>query len=217
MELTTARVKGLSEALSGSAVYETESRKAQELALACDSLLHVLKYGNDGKPVPLSKQIETVRQVCAGDETVETLTGAFSNIVSSRGVYTEDTLRTSFKQVGHLCRQVSLVDEEHNSLFVYFLSYLKNVLTFAPSTTAPPEEVDVTNLNPYNIVAYANYCLQSGDLEQAARFVNQLKGESRKVAEEWLLEARLLIETKQTTQALNMVSNAFVIAAQLSE
>ena len=44
-------------------MFETESRKAQELALACDSLLHVLKYGNNGKPVPLSKQIETVRKV----------------------------------------------------------------------------------------------------------------------------------------------------------
>lgn len=217
MELATARVKGLSEALTGSAVYETESRKAQELALACDSLLHLLKSGNDGKPIPLSTQIETVRKVCQGNESVEALTNAFSSVVSSRGVYTEDTLRASFKQIGNLCRQVSLVNEEHNSLFVYFLSYLKNVLTFAPSATEPPEEINVADLEPFRIVAYANYCLQRGELEQAARFVNQLKGESRKVAEEWLSEARLLIETKQTTEALNLVSSAFVIAAQLSE
>jgi len=217
LELATARVKGLSEALTGSAIYESESRKAQELSLACDSLLHALKYGNNGKPVPLSTQIETVRKVCHGNESVEALTDAFSNVVATRGVYTEDTLRASFKQIGKLCRQVSLVDKDHSSLFVYFLSYVKNILTFAPSTSEPPQEIDVTKLEPFNIVAYANYCLQRGELEQAARFVNQLKGESRKVAEEWLSEARLLIETKQTTEALNLVSSAFVIAAQLSE
>jgi len=217
LELATARVKGLSEALTGSAIYESESRKAQELSLACDSLLHALKYGNNGKPVPLSTQIETVRKVCHGNESVEALTDAFSNVVATRGVYTEDTLRASFKQIGKLCRQVSLVDKDHSSLFVYFLSYVKNILTFAPSISEPPQEIDVTELEPFNIVAYANYCLQLGELEQAARFVNQLKGESRKVAEEWLSEARLLIETKQTTEALNLVSSAFVIAAQLSE
>ena len=64
-------------------------------------------------------------QVCHGNESVETLTDAFSNVVATRGVYTEDTLRASFKQIGKLCRQVSLVDKDHSSLFVYFLSYVK--------------------------------------------------------------------------------------------
>lgn len=47
----------------GRAIIESETRKAQELSLACDSLLVSIKNGHDGQPIPLAMQLDNVKQV----------------------------------------------------------------------------------------------------------------------------------------------------------
>lgn len=42
---------------------ENVSRKAQELSLACDGLLVAMRYGDNGKPVPLATGLQSVRKV----------------------------------------------------------------------------------------------------------------------------------------------------------
>lgn len=46
------------------------------------------------------------------------------------------------------------------------------------------------------------YWLDRGDLAQTLRYMNLLQGASRKVAGDWLIEARLLLETQQAVNVL---------------
>lgn len=46
------------------------------------------------------------------------------------------------------------------------------------------------------------YFLDRGDLTQAVKYLNLLQGAPRKVANDWLKEARLLLETQQAANTL---------------
>lgn len=46
------------------------------------------------------------------------------------------------------------------------------------------------------------YWIERGNLIQALKYMNLLKGASRYVASDWLKEARLLLETQQATNTL---------------
>nr|CAB3256092.1 MICOS complex subunit MIC60-like [Phallusia mammillata] len=217
LEMAIARVRGIEQAVDGRAHVENVTRKAQELSLACDALLHTIKYGDKGKPVPLATELTTVKKVYDDNNALNVFSAAVPTEAVERGVYTEEILRASFRRIGKICRRVSLVDQNRNSLFVYFLSYLKSLLTVSSAQLAPPTEIDQSALDVFTIISYSNYCLDHGNLEQAARFVNQLTGEPRRVVEGWLKEARLLLETRQAVEALATVSKGLVIGAQLEK
>jgi mitofilin len=119
------------------------------------------------------------------------------------GVWTEEELLKRFVKIKKICCQVSMVNEAGGSLLKYLVSYLHSlfVVEYA-STVNANEEIDVEGLDTYKILASADQCLQDGDLAQAFRFMNQLKGESRCVASDWLKEALLLLEAQQAAQSL---------------
>lgn len=101
-----------------------------------------------------------------------------------------------------------MIDETRNSLYQYFLSYLQSLLLFPPKQQKPPAELYPEDINTFKLLSYASYCIEHGDLELAAKFVNQLKGESRRVAQDWLKEARMTLETKQIVEILTAYASA---------
>ena len=64
------------------------------------------------------------------------------------------------------------------------------------------------DLDPFRLLSYAAYSLERGDLELAAKLLNQLRGESRRVVGDWLAEARLTLETRQVVGLLSAYANA---------
>ncbi|XP_076813606.1 MICOS complex subunit Mic60-like [Clavelina lepadiformis] len=215
LNIARARVAGIEKAIDGRAHVESETRKAQELSLACDSLRLKMRLGDEGKPLPLAAQLDTVRKVYPDSDVIDMIASSVPAEAAERGVYSEDRIRDWFKEAGKTSRRLSMIDEEHNSLYIYFLSFLKSMLTVSHASSAPPTDVNQSELDVFSIISYANYCLDRNDVEQAVRFVNQLRGESRRAAESWLAEARLLLETKQTVEALCAVANATVLGARL--
>uniref|UniRef100_A0A8C9AIH3 MICOS complex subunit MIC60 n=1 Tax=Prolemur simus TaxID=1328070 RepID=A0A8C9AIH3_PROSS len=137
-----------------------------------------------------------------------TLTAAIPPESLTRGVYSEETLRARFYVVQKLARRVAMIDETRNSLYQYFLSYLQSLLLFPAQQLKPPEELSPEDINTFKLLSYASYCIEHGDLELAAKFVNQLKGESRRVAQDWLKEARMTLETKQIVEILTAYASA---------
>lgn len=210
-----AKVAGIETAIDGRAYVENESRKAQELWLACEALRIALQYGDAGKPAPLQKELQAIHNVPGVETHVKDIVNSFPTAASERGVFTEDALRSAYKQVAKICRRVSLINETRNTFFDYILSYLKSLLIISRAQTEPPADLDIDNLDTFSILSYATFCLENGDLEQATRFVNQLTGESRRVAEGWLEEARLLLETRQIVEVLSSMATATTIAANM--
>jgi len=121
--------------------------------------------------------------------------------------------------VRSVARRVALVDECGASLFRYFVSYVMSMfvvrqplLAGAAAAADDNVELDADELTTFVLLDRAAAALERGSLEQAVRYVNQLRGESRRVATDWLTEARLLLETRQAADVLV----AFAVANSLA-
>ena len=120
-----------------------------------------------------------------------------------QGVWTEDILKERFHKVRTLGRRVALIDETGGSLFKYLLSYIQSIFIFKSAKILSDEdEIDPDKVSTFTLLDSAAACLEHGNLELAVRLVNQLTGESRRAAEDWLKEAKLLLETKMAADAL---------------
>ncbi|XP_022359911.1 MICOS complex subunit MIC60 isoform X2 [Enhydra lutris kenyoni] len=204
-----ARLRGIEQAVQSHAVAEEEARKAHQLWLSVEALKYSMKTASADLPtVPLGSAVEAIRVNCGDSEFAQALTAAIPPESLTRGVYSEETLRARFYAVQKLARRVAMIDETRNSLYQYFLSYLQSLLLFPPQQLKPPAELSPEDINTFKLLSYASYCIEHGDLELAAKFVNQLKGESRRVAQDWLKEARMTLETKQIVDILTAYASA---------
>ncbi|XP_076423033.1 MICOS complex subunit MIC60 isoform X13 [Peromyscus maniculatus bairdii] len=204
-----ARLRGIEQAVQSHAVAEEEARKAHQLWLSVEALKYSMKTSSAEMPtIPLGSAVEAIRVSCSDNEFTQALTAAIPPESLTRGVYSEETLRARFYAVQKLARRVAMIDETRNSLYQYFLSYLQSLLLFPPKQLKPPPELYPEDINTFKLLSYASYCIEHGDLELAAKFVNQLKGESRRVAQDWLKEARMTLETKQIVEILTAYASA---------
>ncbi|MGH0143017.1 UNVERIFIED_CONTAM: hypothetical protein FKN15_024566 [Acipenser sinensis] len=191
------------------AVAEEEARKAHQLWLSIEALNYTLKTASGDRPTePLDTAVQAIKASCAENEFTHTLSTALPEESLSRGVYSEASLRVRFYAIRKLVRRVAMIDETRNSLYQYFLSYLQSLLLMEPQQLKPPAQLSPEDLDTFKLLSYATYCIEHGDLELAAKFVNQLKGESRRVAQDWLNEARLTLETTQVVSLLSAYANA---------
>ncbi|CAL8264313.1 unnamed protein product [Lota lota] len=208
MNAAYARLKGMEEAIDSHVIAEEEARKAHQLWLSVEALGYTLRTSSIDSPTkPLENAAQAIRESCH-DEFAMTLASALPEESLHRGIYSEESLRSRFNSLRSLARRVALVDESHNSLYQYFLSYLQAALLFEEKQEPPPAKITNQDLDPFKILSYASYSLEQGDLELAAKLVNQLRGEARRVVQDWLIEARLTLETKQVVSLLSAYANA---------
>ncbi|NWV02601.1 MIC60 protein, partial [Ptilonorhynchus violaceus] len=204
-----ARLKGIEQAVESHAVAEEEARKAHQLWLSVEALKYCMRSGTGDSPMePLESAVKAIKASCSDNAFTEALTAALPQESLTRGVYSEEALRARFYTVQKLAKRVAMIDETRNSLYQYFLSYLQSLLVFHPQQLKPPAELSPDDLDTFKLLSYASYCIEHGDLELAAKFVNQLRGESRRVAHDWLTEARMTLETKQIVDILTAYASA---------
>ncbi|XP_076147931.1 MICOS complex subunit MIC60 isoform X6 [Alosa pseudoharengus] len=209
MNAAYARLKGMEESIDSHVIAEEEARKAHQLWLSVEALNYTLRTaGADAPTEPLESAAAAVRESCSDNEFAQALASALPAESLKRGVYSEASLRARFSDVRHLARRVALIDETRNSLYQYFLSYLQAVLLMEPQQVAPPASLNVDDLDTFKLLSYACYSMERGDLELAAKLLNQLRGEPRRVAQDWLNEARLTLETRQAVSLLSAYANA---------
>uniref|UniRef100_A0A8C2HH43 MICOS complex subunit MIC60 n=1 Tax=Cyprinus carpio TaxID=7962 RepID=A0A8C2HH43_CYPCA len=209
MNAAYARLKGIEEAIDSHVIAEEEARKAHQLWLSVEALNYTLKSaGADSPTEPLEGAVGVIKESCAENEFAQALATAIPEESLSRGIYSEASLRARFYDIRRLARRVALIDETRNSLYQYFLSYLQSILLFESEQVPPPAKLAPEDLDTFKLLAYATYSIERGDLELAAKFVNQLRGESHRVAQDWLKEARLTLETKQVISLLSAYANA---------
>ncbi|XP_052010626.1 MICOS complex subunit MIC60 isoform X1 [Xyrauchen texanus] len=209
MNAAYARLKGIEEAIDSHVIAEEEARKAHQLWLSVEALNYTLKSaGADSPTEPLEGAVYAIKESCAENEFAQALATAIPEESLNRGIYSEASLRARFYGIRRLARRVALIDETRNSLYQYFLSYIQSVLLFEREQEVPPAKLAPEDLDTFKLLAYATYSIEHGDLELAAKFINQLRGESRFVAQDWLKEARLTLETKQVISLLSAYANA---------
>lgn len=196
----------------GHTVAEEEARKAHHLWISVDALSYNLQAANiDSPTIPLESAAKAVRDSCYNDEFALALSSALPEESLHRGVYSEASLHARFNALRPMARRVALIDEFHNSLYHYLLSYIQAALLFENKVEAPPKHLCSEDLDPFKLLSYASYCLEHGNMELAAKLVNQLRGEAKRVVEDWLSEVRLTLETRQIVSLLSAYANAVAV------
>lgn len=145
--------------------------------------------------------------VSEGDELVKVVLDGVPAEAKTRGVYPEEALRERFVKVEQLARRCAIVPAENATLPTYLLSFVQSAFILTPSSVLTAAElrdepVDVSHFDTYDILNRAKYFMERGDLVQTLKYMNLLQGQPRKIAADWLKEARLLLETQQATNIL---------------
>lgn len=211
-----ARLKGIETAVENRAAAEKIAREAQDLWLACLALNGTIRRGKEEELAweerlkPLGNEIVAVYDAAGNHPFVNMIVSTIPEKAYVRGVWTEDTLRERFEKVSSVCKKVAAIDECGGTLYKYFISYLQSVFISLRSYDIKNlnDQVAVESMDNFEILANASYWMDRGDFETAVRYMNQLQGEARKVAGDWLKEAKLLLETRQAAFALTAFASA---------
>ncbi|KAJ6638910.1 MICOS complex subunit Mic60 [Pseudolycoriella hygida] len=206
------KLKGIDAALKARADADRMVHQAQSLWSACQALWASVKSGEPGTPWqlklrPLASEVSSISKAAEGDELVTVVLKGVPEKARTRGVYPEDALRERFVKVEKLARQLALVPAEGARLPIYLLSFIQAIFIIRPSNPITEAElndepIDFSQFDTYDILNRAKYWIERGNLTQALKYMNLLKGASRNIAEDWLKETRLLLETQQAANTL---------------
>ncbi|KAH9519062.1 hypothetical protein Btru_009016 [Bulinus truncatus] len=209
------RLKGIEAALEARADSEKLARFAQNLWLACISLNSAIQFGDDSnsKPVPLRERIEAILSSANQHPFVVTVANTIPEKALDDGISTEEQLRLRFFRVSKICRRLGLIREPNTSLYKYLISYLHSMFVFDNIVANSENElVDLNSLDNFALLANAQYWMERGNFDIALRFMYHLTGEPRRAASDWINEARLLLETRQSAYALTAYASATGLA-----
>ncbi|XP_020815092.1 MICOS complex subunit Mic60 [Drosophila serrata] len=206
------KLRGMDAALAERADAERTANQAQALWAACQALWASVRSATPGvhyseKLRPLKNEINAIAKVAKGDDLVAAVLQSMPQEAQERGVYPEDALRERFLNVERVARRLALVPEEGASLPIYLLSYLQSLFILRPDNPISKDELenkpfDYSKLDTYDILNRARYHVDRSDFLQALKYLNLLQGASRKIAGEWMKEARLMLETQQAANTL---------------
>ena len=152
------------------------------------------------------------------DSFVNTILSSIPSVALERGVYTEDSLKERFFKVESTARKVAGVGEEGGSLLTFALSYLQSKLLVDLTERAPVESlevVDLATISSYELLSLARHNMDRGNLARTVQLLTQLRGEAARVCSDWLVEARLTLETRQAASVL--LAHSLVTSANTSQ
>lgn len=204
-----AHIRGIEAAVEGRAEIEKQNMQSQKLWAACQALTTAIGNGDAGRPRPLLPHLTAIHEAAADDPLVTQVLNSLPEEAVTRGVLNEENVKHRFYQVRRWCRRVAMIGDDGASPWTHLVSYFQSFFIFDSfEPTKEGELVDFENADTFDLLARADYYLRRGDLELATRLVNQLRGEPRKVARDWLIEARLLLETRQAANLLTAYATA---------
>jgi len=211
----TARVSGIEAAVEGRALLEKQARHAQELWLAAHSLEALVRYGggSGSGPRPLASVMVALEAAAADEPSVLAVAAAVPVRAKTRGVWTEEALKLRFARVRQAAAGAALLPETGFNLAQYAASRLYGLLSFADGPPLAEPSAAGKEEDTLALLRSAEHHLQLGELETALRFMCQLRGQSRVLASDWIQEARLHLETRQTAQLIGNMAAALGIGS----
>uniref|UniRef100_A0A0P6FZ74 MICOS complex subunit MIC60 n=1 Tax=Daphnia magna TaxID=35525 RepID=A0A0P6FZ74_9CRUS len=202
--------KGIQDAIHDRAEKDRISRQVRELWIAAQSMMDSLRsnatvhlpWNEQRRPLNLNGLNQALNN---NDEFARAVLESIPQSAVSQGILPQGALKERFQNVERVCRRVALIDENGGSVLRYALSYLQSMMVVKVDARPPPkqdEEINLAELNTFDILARARYHLEKDDLEQALRYMNLLKGEPQNVATDWLQELRIHLETVKAVNAI---------------
>lgn len=191
---------------------------ARILWLTCQSLLEKLRF-SPNEPLEKSADYELLKKLATANNPLAIkVLDTLPPKALKEGVCSEETLIDRFSRLETVCKRVAMVDESGAGLGKYLVSYLQSL--FILENVKPTQDelsgktlVDPTSWNTYDILGRVRWCLKDHNIEQAIRYANQLRGQARVVARDWIRDARIHLETKQAIRILASYARSISLKA----
>lgn len=182
---------------------------------ACQGLFDKLKYSKDPEPLNEDRSFQLVKRFASSDGSAlaSVVVSSIPRAALDHGVCSEDNLKDRFYKLEKLCKRVALVSEHGGGLGKYLVSFLQSIFVFEPRINFKDEIegkklVDPSSWSTFDIIARVKCCLLDHDIEQAVRYANQLRGQARLVASDWIKDARVHLETRQAIEVISAFSTS---------
>lgn len=189
---------------------------ARLLWISCQTLLDKLRFAPQ-EPLERDPAYEVLKQFAAEKNSLAI--GILDSIPAKalkEGVQSEESLITRFQNIEKTCKRVALVGAQGGGVAKYLVSYLQSLfivdnVRVSEEEVAGKQLVDPTSWNTFDVLARVRYCLARHNLEQAVRYANQLRGQARVVARDWIRDARMHLITRQAFNALSTHAEAIAV------
>jgi mitofilin len=142
---------------------------------------------------PFARELDSVKQFGEHWPLVQTAASSIPTNVAAQGVLSEPQLAQWWRDsVRMKIKRASLMPED-GGLISHATSWILSHFMLDKKGLIPGEDVDA-------ILARSDYHLNRGDLDAAAREVNQLNGWTKSLAHDWLTEARKTLSVRQLVE-----------------
>lgn len=141
---------------------------------------------------PFVEELKAFENSAKGNALLETVLATIPREVPEEGVESLSELRARFDAVAEQVRRVALVPE-NGGFGSHIISIVLSKLMFRKEGLVEGNDVEA-------VLARSGYYLKHGDLENAARELNQLSGWPKRLAHDWIEAARRHLEVKQVLE-----------------
>lgn len=220
------RLMGIEKSLNERANLELQASNAKQLWLAVQNLSQIIQskaedLNEPGNLVSIKNNFDKIQLSAPNNEFIQTILATVSQNALDNGIWSEPDLKDRFQKLKDVCNKVALIDDRGGSLFKYFISYLQSFVIIHPKVDK--SKLDEQSgalkleepLSTFSILDYAEYYLESGNIEFALRLMQQLKGEPKRLAKDWIRDACRLLEIKQACDLLNAYIASVYIGTNL--
>lgn len=203
---------------------DEQEETTKRIWLLSQSISQLLQHNRskleyDAQPIQIKDDLNLFKTIIEKNfPTEEVFKVALESIPENaveNGVYSEEDLVRRFNKVEKIGQQVALIPSAYSPIYVYAQSWLYSYIRplkqieFSSSPNyirvkkIPDEEFNNTlPVNPkewdtYDILQRVRFCVDNRNLEMALRYANQLSGEPRRVAKDWISDTREYLEVKQ--------------------
>lgn len=167
----------------------------QKLQVAVDAVKSALTpAGVESKPKPFVREMAALKLVAEGDPVVDAAVASINPSAYQRGIPSSSQLIDRFRRVASEVRKAALLPEDAG-IASHAASVVLSRVMFKKQ--GQPEGNDVES-----VLTRTETLLEEGDLDNAAREMNTLKGWAGVLSKDWLGDVRKVLEVKQALDVI---------------
>ncbi|EFR05324.1 hypothetical protein MGYG_08335 [Nannizzia gypsea CBS 118893] len=164
----------------------------QQLQVAVDAVHSALE--SESMPRPFINELLAVKSLAGQDPIVNAAISSINPTAYQRGIPSSAQIIDRFRRVANEVRKASLLPEDAG-VASHATSYLMSKVMFKKEVSSSGDDVE-------SILTRTEKLLQQGNLDDAAREMNALRGWSKLLSKDWLADVRRVLEVRQAMEVI---------------
>jgi mitofilin len=161
--------------------------KTQHLHVAVEAVRANLEKSQ--VPRPFVRELAALKEIASDDAVVNAAIASINPVAYQRGVPSSSHLIDRFRRVASEVRKAALLPEDAG-VASHASSYVLSKVLFKKRGLATGDDVE-------SILTRTETFLEEGNLDEAAREMNGLKGWAKTLSKDWMGEVRRVLEVQQ--------------------